>query len=80
MENGLDMGGRENVEMLIERNVQQKSLDMKRIRSRAWQIYARLVERYDMDAVAYLKWIDMNKSYLYLILMARAMGISVAEL
>lgn len=80
MENGLDMGGRENVEMLIERNVQQKSLDMKRIRSRAWQIYARLAERYDMDAVAYLKWIDMNKSYLYLILMARAMGISVAEL
>ena len=80
MENGLDMGGRENVEMLIERNVQQKSLDMKRIRSRAWQIYARLVERYDMDAVAYLKWIDMNKSYLYLILMSRAMGISVAEL
>ena len=74
------MGGRENVEMLIERNVQQKSLDMKRIRSRAWQIYARLVERYDMDAVAYLKWIDMNKSSLYLILMARAMGISVAEL
>ena len=43
MENGLDMGGRENVEMLIERNVQQKSLDMKESVA-AHGRYARLVE------------------------------------
>lgn len=80
MENGLDLGGRENVEILIERNVHQRSLDMRKVRNRAWKMYGKLVDKYDMDSVAYLKWVDMNKSYLYLILMARAMGVSVGDL
>ena len=80
MENGLDFGGRENVEMLIERNAHRESLDMNGVYNRARTMYGKLIAKYNVDSAFYPKWIDMHRSYLYLILTARAMGISVADL
>lgn len=79
MDNGLGFGGRENLEMLIENNAHKESFDMNGVYSRARTMYGRLIDKYNVDA-AYPKWTDMHKSYLYAVLMARAMGISVANL
>ena len=80
MDNGLELGGRENAQMLIEREAHQRSLDLGKIRNRARRMYEKLLAKYEMDAAIYQKWMDMNSSYLHLILTARAMGISVADL
>lgn len=80
MGNGLDFGGCENVQMLIECYAHNESLDMNGVFYRARTMYGKLIDKYNVDAAAYPKWFDMHRSYLYLILMARAMGTSMADL
>ena len=80
MKNGLDFGGRENLEMLIERYAHKESLDMNGVYNRARTMYGRLIDKYSVGDAIYPKWVDMHRSYLYFILTARAMGISVADL
>lgn len=82
LEHGLDLGGRENLEMMMGYHIHQRTLDPDRIYSQAGYVYGKTIERYFDQSESFLKWMPsaQNMSYLYLIMLAWSMGFRIKEL